>query len=796
MAASAQHRARGVLRRGALVGVLFMAGVVSGWGRPPAVAAQATPTAAELQQLQQLSPEQRLQMLQRLRTQLPETASADESDSASAPTRVEIDDRMAPRFLDSEEEAPPVGAVPAVTTAEGDSTVLERFGARFFELSPKTFEPRSYGPVPDDYRLAPGDELVVEVWGEVSFRDRYTIDREGNVLLRDAGRVNVAGQTLDAAEQEIIRRFSRVLSGVRPDGGGSTMVDVGLGRLRAIRVFVIGEARRPGGYELSSAATAFQALYAAGGPNAIGSLREIQLVRGNRILSRLDLYAYLTEGRREGDLVLQDGDTLFIPVARRTVGIEGEIRRPALYELLDGEGLRELVEYAGGLRAGARTDQVHVRRILPPSAEPVGGVRRVDLDLPLDALFDPGVPSPALFDQDRVRVLAVNPREEFFVKIGGSVVSPGRYGYREGMRVSELLERAGGLWRDAVADRALLVRVRDDYTREALPLDLSRLRAGSAGDLALVPMDSLHVFSRRELADERSVSIRGDVREPGDFPFFEGTTLRDLVLAAGGTLESADTRVAEVSRLDPSDPRGDEQGARLARKIEVPLGEDGSAPEAAAFVLQNHDQVFVRRLPSWETQRNIVIEGEVLFPGTYAMLDRDERLSSLIARAGGLLPTAYAPGFRLQRTKNGAGNVGLDLRDALQHPGGPNDIVLAAGDRISIPSLPGSVKVVGQVGFPTSVVWQEGRSISDYVELAGGYAADADEGRTKVIYPNGTSKKVRKWWRDPGVLPGSTVYVPQRAPDSGVDWGQVVVSTTQVLASLATIVLVIDRTGN
>lgn len=747
--------------------------------------AQGGLSADEMRELQRLSPQERLELLERYRGQGRTVEAAADTAADTAPLPI-VDDRMAPTTVGSDTPIAP----PASDDSGGP---IQRFGQSLFALSPKTFQPSAFGPVPDDYEVGPGDELVVEVWGEVSFRDRYVVGREGTVLLRDAGRVNVAGLTLGEAESEVIRRFSRVLSGVKPDGGGSTFVDVTLGKLRAIRVFVIGEATRPGGYEVSSASTVFQALYSAGGPNDIGSMRAIQLVRDNQVIAELDLYEYLTKGMRNGDVVLQDGDTVFIPVTARSVTVAGRVRRPAIYELLPGEGLRAAIGYAGGFLADARADQAHLQRVLPASQRAGMEITRVDLDVSLAAVFDPALADVPLFDQDLLTVLAVNPRAESFVESGGAVVLPGRYGWRNGMRVSDLLERSGGLWRDALPDRALLVRVRDDYTRESVQLDLTALLPGSASDLALVPMDSLHVFSTRILAEERRVVISGDVRRGGTFPFLEGMTLRDLVLAAGGTLESADVALAEVSRLDPTSPV---EGSVIAKILEVELGEDGGSAAAGSFLLENHDQVFVRRQPSWEMQRNVEVSGEVLYPGTYALLSRSERLSSVITRAGGLLPTAYLPAFQLYREQGGAGNIGVDLREALENPGGVNDLILSGGDQIQIPPLPNSVRVMGEVGFPTSVVFEPGRSIGDYVDLAGGFARLADQGRTTVVYPSGISRKVRRWWRDPGVMPGSTVVVPARDPADGVDWGDVVVRTTQVLASLATIILVIDRAGS
>ena len=281
------------------------------------------------------------------------------------------------------------------------------------------------------------------------------------------------------------------------------------------------------------------------------------------------------------------------------------------------------------------------------------------------------------------------------------------------------------------------------------------------------------------------------MRRPGEYEFFSGMTLRDLVLAAGGLFESADPLFAQVSRPDLDRPPTSDE---LASVLDVPLGRDGTAVEAAGFMLMNHDHVFIRRDPAWELQRNVKVQGEVLRPGIYTLLHREERLSSVIQRAGGLLESAYPPGFRLRREQGNLGNIGLDLEHALGHPGGSNDIIMVADDEIVIPTKPMSVRVAGQVGFPTSVVYEEGKSISHYVRNAGGYSKQADKGQTQIIYPNGLSAQVKKWWPDPEVIPGSTVYVPSRDPRQKIDWGGVIVGTTQVLASLATIFLVIETT--
>jgi protein involved in polysaccharide export with SLBB domain len=361
------------------------------------------------------------------------------------------------------------------------------------------------------------------------------------------------------------------------------------------------------------------------------------------------------------------------------------------------------------------------------------------------------------------------------------------------MRVTDLLRKAKGPWRDALLQRALLVRVKDDYTRESFPLDLVTLAQDPSADIALVPMDSLVVFSRTVLQGERQVRILGQVRRPGEYEYFVGMTLRDLILAAGGLTEAAETSHADVSRVDPG---MEEYGERLAKHISVSLtGTIGSA-EIDSFALQNHDNVFIRMKPGWELQRNVSVRGEVRYPGVYTLLSRDERLSSVIERAGGLLPTAFPSGFRLTRVQDNAGNVGLDLEKALEKPGSVDDIMLEAGDELLVPQEMMSVKVTGEVGFPTSVIYEDGRSIGDYIERAGGPTQRADKGQTRVIYPNGLSAKVKKFWWDPHVERGSTIVVPTKDPNDRIDWGEVIIGTTSVIASLATIYLVVWTTQN
>jgi len=377
-------------------------------------------------------------------------------------------------------QAPPVVILPFdLDLAEAtDDTVLSDvmmnalptsvFGADFFRLEPGIFAPQSFGPVPESYVLGPGDQVFVDVWGEVEFRLERLVDRDGGVILPKGGKVRCAGRTLGQVAQSVREKLSASYSGIAADGeGGTTFVDVSLGALRAIRVYVVGEAAQPGAYELSSVATVFTALYAAGGPGAQGSLRDIRLMRGEKTVATLDLYDYLLSGKRTGDALLREGDTVFVPPRGAAVHVEGEVRRPLTFEMREKEDVRDLIRYAGGFTAEAETDHVHVSRIVPPQERRPEQPDRIfeDLDLRLKMLH-------LLRDGDVVRVDRIPDRLESWVEVLGNVKQPGRYQYRDGQTVADLVILAGGLWADTLGERAIIDRTEADQTRSAIDFDL------------------------------------------------------------------------------------------------------------------------------------------------------------------------------------------------------------------------------------------------------------------------------------------------------------------------------------
>lgn len=669
----------------------------------------------------------------------------------------------------------------------------ELFGADFFRGDPSQFGAESFGPVPGDYLLGPGDEVTVDVWGEVEFRYERLVDRSGAIILPKAGRIPCANRTLDQVGRSIREALSRSYSGIDPSGeGGNTFVETSLGRLRAIRVFVVGEVERPGGYELSSVATVFTALFAAGGPGASGSMRNVSLMRGGEEVGQLDLYDYLLSGDRSGDLILRAGDTVYVPSREITVDVSGAVRRPMAFELREGEGLTDLLHFAGGFESDANTSVVHVDRILPPAERRPNQPDRVQLDLDVTAAAN-----VTLADGDILTVSRIPERLTNWVEIRGNVKQPGRYEFHEGLTVAELVARAGGLWKDTLLERAVLDRIDEEGNYSSTEVALGRALDPSGIQIPLRNRDTLQVFSSWDLKDRPRVEITGEVRNPGGFDWRQGMTLRDLVLKAGGFALGADLLHAEVARLkvdaieqrDPDMPPG-----QVVDVFKIALGEDW-LESGPGLELEPWDVVAIRRLPFWQRQRTVSVRGEVTYPGRYVLDRPDERLSSVIARAGGLRSTAYAEGARIVRGLDQIGNVALDLREALEDSGGDHDLILESGDQILVPPMPYTVKVTGAVNFTTSVIWEEGKDIGDYVSRAGGRAENADKWKTHVVYANGESRPIKRFWPDPEVRPGSTIVVPVKPPPVGDGKLGTMREIASIIASVAMVWLVVDSTN-
>ncbi|MCP4293198.1 MAG: hypothetical protein GY780_15345 [bacterium] len=685
----------------------------------------------------------------------------------------------------------------------GVSDYVPLFGQDFFSLDEGLFTPPTFGPVSEDYQLGVGDELVVDVWGAVEFRLSRLVDRDGSVILPQGGKIHCAGQTLQQVTTIILQKLGQAHSSIDTDGPdnnedqGDTFVDVSLGSLRGIRVYVIGEITRPGSYELSSLSSILGALYAAGGPSETGTLRNVQLIRQGKEVASLDLYDYLLHGVRDGDRQLHDGDTILVPQRGATVFVEGEVNRPIRFEMKGNEGLADLFGFSGGFTAFAAPGTIHIQKVVPVSKRRSGQPDLLLIDVPFDADKMQPVDGVKLFlsDGSRIKVDAIDNRFENWVEVVGQVKQPGVYQHREGMSVGDLVTIAGGLWPDALTERAVIDRIEDDQSFTSRSFSLAGQLDGSKAPVLIQAMDKLQVFSSWNLKDRPHVQISGEVFEETSVEYRVGMTLRDLILKAGGLKQSADLSMIQINRLKMTSVASTDVEQRpnhTVDVIDVILDPDFLNLEQT-ILLNPHDRISIRKLPWWELQRTVTLGGEVFYPGVFSLERQDERISSVVARAGGLKPDAYLIGARIIRKQDGVGNIAIDLMKALSNPGSPYDLVLQNDDKLLIPAKMQTVKVIGEVGFPTSLVFENDRDIDYYVNRAGGYLEAADEDKSRVVWPNGMSLPNKG---DSRVVAGSTIIVPLKAPETGKSKMETMTEITAILAGLATVWLVIDNTSN
>ncbi|HIE03649.1 MAG TPA: hypothetical protein EYP61_02695 [Candidatus Latescibacteria bacterium] len=651
---------------------------------------------------------------------------------------------------------------------------LSPFGYEVFETS--KFQPDTlYGPVSPDYVVGPGDEVIVNVWGEVEFRYTATVGRDGFIDIPKVGPISVNGLNLGELRERIFDGLSRAYPGISRDPTRvTTFVEVSLGRLKPIRIFVIGEVKRPGAYFMSAASTPLNALYMAGGPLPTGSLRRIEVIRRGKVVATLDLYGYLLKGHIE-EVKLQTDDTILVPPVGRRVWLAGRVHRPAIYELRPGEGLKELLDIAGGPEPDAYLGKVQVDRIVEHRERKV-----VDVDF-AEALASGR--KVELYDGDVVLIPQVLGRRENVVKVSSPVRRPGLYQWREGMRVRDLILEAEGVWEEAFMRRADIIRTRPDLTKEIISFDLEKaLRGDGEENLELRKLDEVVVYSVHTFREEEYVTIDGSVKRPGRYELLENMTLKDLIVMAGGLRDTAYKLRAEVSRVDP-DEVGPERPAEI---IFVDIDDDYSKEANwGNFKLRNFDTVFIRPNPNWHEPRNVTVLGEVTFPGTYTLQRPDERLSEVIARAGGLKETAYPEGVMFVRRGS---RIAVDLKKALE--GGGDDIVLCDGDSITVPRRPQVVTVAGEVLFPSSVPYVEGKGVGYYLDRAGGLKETADGGRIRIILPNGRVEKPRRFWFDPEVLPGSKIFVPRK---EGPKQGAALEGAVKFISAAAVAAFVVDK---
>ncbi len=697
---------------------------------------------------------------------------------------------------------------------------LKLFGLDAFRRASTRFQAVQTGPVDENYRLGPGDVLVLILTGDVEQVQTLEVTREGFILIPQVGRVYVANLTLGQLEDQLYARLGRVYSGVRRAPGARTQMSVTVARLRNVQVLVAGDVIRPGQYQVSAAGTVLNALYSAGGPTESGSFRTIEIRRGQTLVDTVDVYDYLLRGIVPTDVRLVSGDVVFVPVRGPLVKVAGRVVRPAIYELAPSETLRDLIAAAGGFDATAVQNRVQIHRILPAAPGTIGR-ERVLLEVAGDQMAA-GVPPLPLLAGDSVVVLETVKPARDYVSVQGNVWVAGRVGYTPGMKLSDAIRLAGGPRPDVYLGRILVSRIRSDSTRVQLRSAFADSTGAVTDDLALEREDDIQVFSRAAFRARPYVTIVGGVRRSGRVPFREGLTIRDVVLLAGGVTEDARLEGTEIARLPADRPTG-----ALAETIRAPLDSsylfDASRSTATGAdpVLHPYDNVLIPRHGGWDVQRLVTVTGQVNAPGRYALASKTERLASMLERAGGLTAEAYPGGIEfyrrsgtsyrdslLARADTTAGlqplpagfreRVGIDLPRVIRDARFRDNIILAGGDSIHIPEFNPVVMVRGAVNAPGPVAFSPGKNLDWYVRAAGGYAQDADHKRPYLTQPDGRKETVirRFLLADdlPKPRPGGQIFVPARsAAEPSSNAAQILGVVASVIASLTTIVVVTTR---
>jgi polysaccharide biosynthesis/export protein len=719
---------------------------------------------------------------------------------------------------------------------------LKIFGLESFRRFSTQFEPMDAGPVDENYRLGPGDVLVLILTGDVEQAHMLEVTREGFVVIPQTGQLYVANLTLGQLEDQLYTRLGKVYSGVRRSANARTRFQVSLAKLRKIQVYVTGDVVRPGAYQVSAAGTVLNALYAAGGPTSNGSFRRVAVRRGGTLVDSVDVYEYLTRGINPTGVRLQAGDVIFVPVHGGTVKVAGKVRRPATYEIRPNETLRDVIGFAGGFDATADQARMTIHRVLPPSTRSAGGRARVVIAVGADQFVNGEVPEVPMSAGDSVLVHGVDQRLRT-VTVRGNVWVEGEVGHSPGMKLSDAIRLAGGPRPDVYLDRILVTRVRDDSSMVQLHSAFRDSTGAVTEDLVLEEEDEIRIFSRGAFRAQRYVAIVGAVRKPGRVPYREGMTIRDAVLLADGLTPDALLQEAEIARLAQDSTPG-----ALATTLRVPLdssyvfgrrpGDTYSGPPglpapasgAPETTLQPYDNVLIMRQPGWELQRSVAITGQVKFPGRYSLKSKTDRVTDVLARAGGLTEEAHPEGVQFyrsytdgrptggdplsplqvtQRSGSPPGardsvrrsipeRVGIDLPRVLEDAGYQDNIVLVGGDSIHIPEFDPVVMVRGAVNSPGPVAYEPGKNLDWYVDRAGGYTQTGDDRRAYLTQPNGEREGIKRKTiladRVPRPKPGAVIYVPAKIIQEQPSTASAVLGTVaQVLGLLTTIIVVATR---
>lgn len=672
------------------------------------------------------------------------------------------------------------------------------FGRNIFSQANPNFQPNSNMPIPDSYVLGPGDEVVVDIYGASQHTLIHTISPEGTITVSGYGPIYLSGLTVAGAQSKL-----RSTIGSRYQ---SSNLRVTVGNTRTIQVNIMGEVRAPGTYHLSAFANVFYALYRAGGTSSLGTLRNIKVYRNGRLVTVVDLYDYILNGRLAGNIRLEDNDVIQVEPYQALVGITGNVKRPMFYEMRKNESVATILKYAGGFTGNAHKKSVRL-------------VRQTGERYKIFNVDEFDMSSFKLEDGDAITIDGMINRFEDMVEIKGAVFRPGLFHLGQNITsVRGLVEAADGLTEDAFTRHAIIHRLKADRTLEIIPIDVDGIMNGLVADVPLQNEDVLFIPTQEELRKERSFTITGEVMSPGSYEYADNTTIEDLIVQAGGLRDGANLSRVDVSRRI-NDPYAKEKTHNIAQTFTFDIKEGLLINEGKGFVLQPYDVVHVRRSPGFVMPRNISVTGEVNYEGSFTIEKKNLRLTDAIALAGGITQDAYVKGARLIRHMNdeererrravldairnnltrkdsvawdkleleSTYTIGIELDKALEKPGSDYDIVLREGDRIDVPEYNGTVKISGDVQFPNTVMYHAGKGYKWYVKNAGGFSETAKKRKAFVIYPNGMMAEAKAGVK---IEPGSEIVVPSKKEKHFWSIGQWIglgTSMSTIAAMLSTI---------
>ena len=665
-------------------------------------------------------------------------------------------------------------------TAQDLSREDQVFGRNIFNTRNLTFEPSVNLATPSNYRLGPGDEVIIDIWGASQNTIRQAISPDGTINIQKIGPVYLSGLTVSEANDYLKKSLNKIYNGLNNTTDPSSDIRLTLGNIRTIQINVMGEVVQPGTYALSAFSTVFHALYRAGGVSDIGSLRNVQLVRNGKKLTTIDVYEFIMKGNTQDDIRLQEGDVVIVPAYDVLVKISGKVKRPMRFEMKKDEPLSTLIKYAGGFDADAYTRSLRVVRQNGEEYE-VNTVKDIDYSV------------YKMRNGDVVTAEAILNRFTNKLEVRGAVYRPGIYQLSGTLNtVRELVNEAQGLTGDAFLNRSVLYRQHDDLTTEVLPVDIKSIMDGTSPNIALQKNDILYIPSIHDLSDRGNITVHGEVAKPDSYPYADNMTLEDLIIQAGGLREAASTVRVDVTRRIKN-PRSTADNDTIGQMFSFSLKDGFVIDGQPGFVLQPYDEVYVRRSPGYQAQQNVGIEGEILFGGTYALTSREERLSDLVNKAGGATNYAYLRGAKLTRVANAdekkrmadvirlmrrqlgeemmdslgidiedTFTVGIDLERALRNPKSSSNIVLREGDVISIPKNTNTVTINGAVMVPNTVSYLEGKDIDYYLNQAGGYSDNAKKSKKFIVYMNGEVTRVKGNGKKQ-IEPGCEIIVPSKS---------------------------------